>query len=347
MRLRHFIGQSLKDAVAQARAALGQDAVILSTRQVSDGVEIRAAVERAPSPLLQQRAETALDESRNAPIEVPRADDHAAQGDQLHNAVYGMLAWNGFPVALAQTLADAAKSLAPRSDLQTALTAVLETCIGFAPIALTPSRPLLIVGPPGAGKTSVTAKLCARARSAGKRLIAVSGDLDQSGDRNRLAAYLEREPEAVIDGSTFEALQELGVQRRKRLPSPFVIDAPAINPFDDHELNSLQQLVDATAAEPILVIDASGHPEDQADAAKAYAQIGCRRAIITKIDTARRRGGVLAALSGARMSLAQMSLAPFIDGGLIPANAAHLARLLSERAPSPVQTPALALEGTL
>src|SRR3954471_13941973 len=47
MRLRLFRAPRMAEAMAQVRAALGDDAVILSTRRVAGGVEVMAALDDA------------------------------------------------------------------------------------------------------------------------------------------------------------------------------------------------------------------------------------------------------------------------------------------------------------
>ena len=63
---------------------------------------------------------------------------------------------------------------------------------------------------------------------------------------------------------------------------------------------SLQDLLAVINAEPVLVISAEGHPEDLNEAASAFARCGVRRAIVTKLDVTRRRGGIVSALISAK-----------------------------------------------
>ena len=52
MRLKLFRAPAMADAMRQVRAALGPDALILSSRRVADGVEITAGLEtEAPAPV--------------------------------------------------------------------------------------------------------------------------------------------------------------------------------------------------------------------------------------------------------------------------------------------------------
>ncbi|MEQ1783687.1 MAG: flagellar biosynthesis protein FlhF-like protein, partial [Hyphomonadaceae bacterium] len=63
------------------------------------------------------------------------------------------------------------------------------------------------------------------------------------------------------------------------------------------------------------------------DNARAFAQAGCRRVILTKIDAVRRRGGAIAAISSARLSIASLGMTSNARCGLTPASSERIARL--------------------
>ena len=111
---------------------------------------------------------------------------------------------------------------------------------------------------------------------------------------------------------------------------------PAIIPFDQDDMASLQDLLSVIDAEPVLVISAEGHPEDLNEAARAFARCGVRRAIVTKLDVTRRRGGIVSALISAKIAFSHLAITPFIGGGLVPATPSRLAQLLTEDAPAHV-----------
>jgi hypothetical protein len=78
-----------------------------------------------------------------------------------------------------------------------------------------------------------------------------------------------------------------------------VIDCPSFNPLDEADMKRCSDLISHMNVEPILVIGADGHPMEIEDNARAFAQAGCRRVILTRIDAVRRRGGAIAAISSA------------------------------------------------
>ena len=66
------------------------------------------------------------------------------------------------------------------------------------------------------------------------------------------------------------------------------------------------------------------------------ARTGVKRAIITKLDVVRRRGGIVSAIAGAKLAFSHLAVTPFIGGGLVPAAPSRLAHLLLEDAPAEI-----------
>src|SRR3954453_13130945 len=157
MRLRLFRAARMAEAMAQVRAALGDDAVILATRRVAGGVEVTAALDAA---------------AEAEPWLIP-----PGAPEQATPAPAGPLARHNLPAALAAQLA--------AGPLDRALAAAL----GFAPLPDAVAAPLLLVGQPGAGKTLACAKLAARAVLAGGAPLVVTTDGEKAGAAEQLAAF--------------------------------------------------------------------------------------------------------------------------------------------------------------
>ena len=208
------------------------------------------------------------------------------------------------------------------------------------PIAARMERDIILVGPPGHGRTSTAAKLTRRAAVARTAILPIAADLDGTAGGAQLAAYLEQERGQIRNALTPDALFDT-LRTARAAGHRCVIDLPSINAFDQDDMDSLQDLIQVVRAEPVLVMSAEGHPEDQADAARIFARAGIRRAILTKLDIARRRGGAISALSSAGIAFSHLAVTPFIGGGLVPAAPSRLAALLMEDAPGDV----IALKG--
>ncbi|MEM1088595.1 MAG: flagellar biosynthesis protein FlhF-like protein [Pseudomonadota bacterium] len=328
MRMKMFAAESLEAAKALIFAEMGDDAIILSEREVPGGVEIRAATDKLGGGMVPAIGDNV---SRlGAPL-APRLTDNP-----LRNRVRDALLWHGAPQRFAERVADAGFTADTHQTEPTrAIANGLEKIIACRPIKPRLERDIVLVGPPGHGRTAVAAKLTRRASVTKSEILPVAADLDYTAGGAQLAAYLEREQDQIRSVSTPDALFDL-LRTIRAQKQRCVIDLPAIVPFEQDDMQSLQDLLPVIKAEPVLVISAEGHPEDQADMAKAFARCGIKRAIVTKLDVTRRRGGIVSALSSAGIAFAHLAVTPFIGGGLIPATPNRLAQLLTEDAPAHV-----------
>jgi flagellar biosynthesis protein FlhF len=333
MRMKMFAAESFEAAKALIFAEMGADAVILSEREVDGGVEVRAATDRA-----------GFAKSSAQPLFL-RDKNITGHGRGLENPQFARvrdaLLWHGAPSRFADRVAQASSGTGTvHTEPEAAMSDGLAQLVLCDPLSARLDTDILLVGPPGHGRTATAAKLTRRAAIARAEIIPVAADLDQTAGGDQLAAYLEMERDQIRVAQTPDAVFEI-LRILREEDKRAVIDLPAINPFSDEDLSNLTSLMSIIRAEPVLVLSAEGHPEDQAEAARAFARAGVRRAIITKLDVVRRRGGVISAISSAGIAFSHLAVTPFIGGGLVPAAPSRLAALLMEDASGDV----IALKG--
>src|SRR5579864_341174 len=163
MRLRTFTAASMSEAMALVRARLGGDAIIVSTEEGDDGLmRVTAAVEPAE-------------------LAPPR------DGPDVIDALSEALTEHGVAPTLVEKILGAALPFETEDPLL-ALSGAFTSVFRFAPIE-GKERPLLMVGPPGAGKTVSIAKLAARAVMAGKPVRLVTADIVRAGGIEQLEAF--------------------------------------------------------------------------------------------------------------------------------------------------------------
>ncbi|RAN33003.1 flagellar biosynthesis protein FlhF [Hyphomonas pacifica] len=333
MRMKMFAAETFEAAKAMIFAEMGADAVILSEREIDGGVEVRAATDKLGGGVVPSEP-LFLRESRGG---------HGRGSENpLYSRVRDALLWHGAPQRFADRVANegAGRHSTPSSAPEDSIAAGLERIVTCDPIPARLEKDIILVGPPGHGRTATAAKLTRRAAVARTQIMPVAADLDGTAGGEQLAAYLEQERGQIRIAETPDALFNV-LRRLRETGNRCIIDLPAINPFDQDDMASLQDLIAVVRAEPVLVMSAEGHPEDQADSARAFARAGIRRAILTKLDIARRRGGAISALSSAGIAFSHLAVTPFIGGGLVPAAPSRLAALLMEDAPGDV----IALKG--
>lgn len=296
MQLRVFHGRNASLALAAARDALGEEAIILDTRRVGGGVEVTAALDVAEPLLIPP-------EGAAAPLDLPPA-----------------LARHNLPAPLALRLGQG--RLAP----------ALAAHLSFA--ALPMDRPLLLVGPPGAGKTLTCAKLAARATMAGQTPLVVTADGARAGAVEQLAAFTRLLRLTLAVAAQPEVLAK-SVQRREP-GQPAFLDGFGCDPFDASQAERLHRLIEAAGATPVLVLPGGLDAEESADLARAFHLLGARHMIATRLDSARRLGGVLAA-AAAGLALTEAGIGPQVARGLHPLSAEWLAARLSAAPGTPLE----------
>lgn len=311
MRLKTFTAPSMPEAMRLVRDQLGPDAIIVSSQPADKGkgVIVTAAIEQAPEPVV-------------APPPVA--------ADPIER-ITETLATHGAPGPIAERLlAVVAKALSRTSDPAIAMGAALDSVFGFAPLG-TPEparrggRPLMLVGPPAVGKTVTVAKLAARAVMARKPVMLVTMDTRRAGAVDQLAAFAR-----VLKVDLGEAADAEGLKHflRSAGDQAVIIDTPGVNPFNAAEMAEIAAAADAVHAEPVLLMPAGLDVADSAEIAEAFAGIGAGRMVATRVDLARRLGGLLSAAQAGRLAFAEVSVTPQIADGLTPLNPVALARLL-------------------
>jgi flagellar biosynthesis protein FlhF len=308
MKMKMFVGRTEEEAMAMVRAEMGPDAVILSTRDEDGRVEIRAAVER----------------NFGQKFAAPKFAEVRPMFDETRSQLSSTLRWHGAPDGFVHMVAEAGGRLGAGLEALGSLSAGIEGVLTFNPLNPRPAKSLLLVGPPGSGKTTAVAKIASQLSDRKHPLEAVAADFDASGQVARLAALmLKTSVTFALSPDHLMRLVREADDRSERL----VIDCPSFNPLEDADMKRCSDLISYMNVEPVLVLSAEGHPMEIEDNARAFAQAGCKRVILTKIDAVRRRGGAIAAISSARLSIAQLGLTSSVRGGLAPASAGRIARL--------------------
>jgi len=314
MRLRNFTAPSIQDAMALVRQELGPDAIIVSTDDDPEGARVTAALDLA---------EPGMGST------LPAAD----VTDTLSEA----LAAGGVPGPLAEKLLIASLSFDAEDEL-TALAAALASVFSFAPVPEQGrARPLLMVGPPGAGKTVTVAKLAARAVLSGRPVRVIAADTVRAGAIEQLAAVARI---LGISLATAESAGRLALEVSTASPEELVlIDGFGINPYNPADRRELEALIAAGNAEPMLVLAAGGDAVDTLEIARIFRGLGSSRMTVTRLDLTNRLGSVLAAAEGAKLAFAEAGTAPEIAEGLLPLNPVTLARRLLAQATAPHRFP--------
>ena len=310
MRLKTYTAPTMAEAMELVRHEMGEEAIIVSSQRAGEGqgARVTAAVEEIYPD----------DEGFEQLREVEVAD----VGETIRQA----LSYHGVPPRLIERLIQAAGSL-DAEDPTMALAGAVDAGFSFTPLADSgEDAPTMLVGPPGAGKTITTAKLAARAALNGHSVSVITTDTRRAGGVEQLEAFTRILKLPLETADTVDALGRTAAAGSAN--DLVLIDTQGTNPFSDTELDQLYEFVKAAGAEPVLVLAAGGDAMEAADIATSFAAVGVKRLLVTRLDMARRLGGILAAADAARLTFCNVSITPHVADGLSQINPVSLARLL-------------------
>ncbi|MDE2517322.1 MAG: GTP-binding protein [Rhodospirillales bacterium] len=332
MRLKLYRATCMAEAMAAIRAELGVDALILASRRIGGEVEVTAALEPAeerPAPVTADPWPEAAEAMASAgappamapppsippwirPLGSQPATPRAAEGARQQ-----ALAFHAIPPRLAARLGHG-----PLAD-------ALGRALRFAPLPLDgAAAPLLFAGPPGAGKTLTVARLATRLVLGGISPMVITADAQRAGATEQLAAFTRLLQINLIVASHPVTLGRALLRRPPGVP--VLIDAPGCDPFDPVQQAELAGLAASARAGMALVLPAGLDAAESADLATAFARLGARLLVATRLDLSRRLGGVLSAAAAGPLALAEAGIGPGAADGLIPFTPDDLAaRLLA------------------
>jgi flagellar biosynthesis protein FlhF len=212
MRLKSFHGGNLTDAMRMVREALGDNAIIVATRDDDNGgVRVTAAIDEIPAT--------------QQPVTLTAPPD----GSEAMETIAEALTRHHVPSTLAEKLMATATQFASDDPLL-ALGASFDTHFKFSPV--TDEKPLMLVGPPGVGKTLCTAKFAIKSTLAKKPPTVISTDLERAGGLEQLAAFTRLLKLNLVEIEDAHALRDLLAMQKG---NPVMIDTAGGNPFIERE----------------------------------------------------------------------------------------------------------------
>lgn len=307
------------------RDTLGEDAVIVATREEKGGKAVRVTA--------------AIDPGYSAPnFEVGRTGRPAVSDDWLQydeeeeqeSALSEELTDAMLRHSVPEEVMDQILSCATIIGLEQpsiALIAAIEHLFNFRPLPQKPQKKaLMMVGPPGSGKTLAVAKAAARGVMRGMKIGVISSDTVRAGGVEQLQAFTKL---LRIDLKKVQDARELAEQLSAlSAMDQVIIDTPGFNPFDKEDIKLTAKLIGAGDIEPYFVLPAGTDADESGEMARIFAAIGVHNLIPTRIDIARRLGGLLSAAHYGGMSFADASNTPKVADGLFALDPKSLSALL-------------------
>ena len=331
MRLKRYTAPTMADALKIIKHELGPEAVILSTRKIkgTDGkpsLEITAAVDRDNTPPAPAPKNTPGNNMLDMATEAANA---TKPGPQPMTELGARLLEHGLSSAVASRISKAVSALEDTGfSTEDGLEMVLTKMLTFSrPEDVLPHhRPVLLIGPTGAGKTTTLAKLAVSGRMQGRQVGLVTLDTYKIGGVEQLTIYAEALKEHLQIISAQHTLREtLASLAEKDL---VLIDSAGINPFEPSRLNDLAQHLQDIDVHVVLVLPSNLNSAELRQLPRAFAALKPSQLIVSKLDETVHLGGILNAAIENNLPVCFATDGQQVPQDLLLLDAASLARRL-------------------
>ena len=306
MQLRSFTGRTIADAMANAHAALGHEAVMLRSDRLSDGSGVILQAARSGTP---PGAGIAPAMASAAPRRQPPRPANEAEttwpdflrrqsvGQAQDGAAMARLCmlYHGIPESLVDDWIAHRNDDGNDDDAIAILTATLAPIMDFGDILeQKPGARMMIAGLAGAGRSTFAARIAIALHRAGTPVVLVhAGDDTSPAPAHRVAV----EHGVALSGgkddwSSGEIEQE----------PVYVVDLPALDPDNAQDQRRLR--AHGAKGEIIPVIAANGDAAASDELGRAFARQGAKRLLASYCDHTGRLGAVVMAATGGDLRLA-------------------------------------------
>lgn len=181
-------------------------------------------------------------------------------------------------------------------------------------------QPILLCGLPGAGTSTLAAKLAARFDDS--EVLVISTGTHETEKTALLAENLEALDLPLTHAADPAALRRAVGEAAGR---KVIIDAAGRVPLD---CGLIKEFITATGAAGMLVISAESTLAEAMSIAEAAGTVGIARMIVTRLDVARYLGAALSAAEATKLALVSASVTPHFGFGLRAFTPENLARRL-------------------
>jgi len=227
---------------------------------------------------------------------------------------------HGFAGKLAARMVELASAPTHVTRSVDRLAIALGAQFNFFPLEEAWQRPLLLCGLPGAGASTLVAKLAARFDDSEVLVISAGA---HAAEKN---AWLSENLEA-LDLPLTQAVdaEALGRAVAKAAGRKVIIDVAGRATLDRRQI---KEFIATTGAAGILAMSAEASLAEAMSAAEAAGAVGIARVIVTRLDVARYLGAALSAADATKLALVSASITPHFGFGLRAFTPENLARRL-------------------
>jgi len=307
MKLYTITASDIATAMETVRARLGEDAIIVSSSKEGNNlIKVTAAVDRAPDN------QTDIKPAKDA--KQKKLEEYSTQILKFHKLPGRIIDEIMQPIANGKF--DSEKSAIEHS---------LAKNFTFAPLNFKQSRPLMLFGMPGIGKTLAISKMMTEATFHDKPVSVITTDIKRAGGVEQLSAFTRILKIDLKIARNPEQLKKYIDESQGKIT---LIDTAGVNPLNSKEIQSLIELISVADIDPVMVMSSGGDVEEAVDMARAFRPVLPKKLIITKADSARRFGSIITAARIMGLSFTNFSGNPNVARSLEPISAKSFTTLL-------------------
>lgn len=330
MKLKRYLAKNMREAMDAVREELGDDAVIMSTRNTATGVEVVAAMDEDSKQNFELHSQFDLGDHSPQQVgkSVQQESQDLAMSQEIHNLSNELktmksmlqnqmssLAWSQSEtkdpkkVALLKKLIqlgigwDLAENLVENVEKKSiqAWTEILKKLENKVPVSnidvVDAGGVIALVGPTGVGKTTTIAKMASRfvMRNSASQLALISTDCYKIGAQAQLNTFADLlgvpVHVAATEGELYTLLSSLA---KKKL---ILIDTAGLSQRDS--LINQQPTKTRMGVDSIhnyLVMSAATQLSVMNDVVDSFGKVGLKGCILTKLDEATQLGNAVTIL---------------------------------------------------
>lgn len=322
MRLKTFYANTMTEAMQLIRDSLGDDAIIVATGEdrASGGVRVTAAIE----PAFEIGEDGVSDGAGWLQYDGESDDDAVAE------ELTEIMLRHCVPETVMDHIISCATVMG-YDDIGTALVSTLDELFSFEPLPESRyNKPIVMVGPPGGGKTLAAAKMAARGAMSGLDIGVISTDTLRAGGVAQLQAFTDLLKIKLHKASEPQEIRALSGDLLTH-KDQVIIDTSGLNPFNTEDIRILAKQIGALDCRPVLVLPAGIDAEESGEMARVFATIGVRDILPTRVDIARRLGSLLTAAYHGDFRFCDFSDTPKVAAGLSPLSPRTISQLFIPR----------------
>lgn len=316
MKIKNITAPNMMAALAEVKAQLGDEAIIISSENTADGqVLVTAALEEDFEINFDDRDEVEVIETKGV-----------FDGKYLREC----LEYHTVVNTVGEKIMATARQISSDQQLyndRLVLEKTFEKLYAYQDI-LDLSQPVkLFMGTPGSGKSTAIAKTATLAKFKKITSCIISTDNVRAGANKQLEAFAK-----ILELDFYFCKDERSLYQKvnaiKGSYQLILIDTPGINPFIESEVDRVGKFCEIIKNQAILTMDTGRNTFEAVEIAEIFAGIGARCLLPTRLDLTRRIGSILSVAACCDFSFCAASVSASIANGLATIDSQSLAKLI-------------------